>query len=66
MEQLLLNALGQAPVLTIMLVFLYLNNREWRKYLIERNSKIENAFKSMTDELKSSNDRLFNHIEKHK
>ena len=65
MEELLKEALSQGPLLTIVLGFLYLNNREWRKHLTARNAKTEEALGEMTKAITKSNNRLFKHLEKH-
>lgn len=65
MEELLSTAINQAPILTIVMAFLYFNNRTWQKYLTDRNSKMEKSLDRMTDEFKKSNDRMFSHMEKH-
>ena len=45
----IIEAAKQVPALSIVLFFLYKNNQEWRKYLTERNGKLERALKDIAD-----------------
>ena len=51
MNEFLFEALKQAPILVIVLVFLYMNNKEWRLYLKERNGHFERALKEGLDQI---------------
>lgn len=57
MDELLKQALIQAPILTIVLGYLYFNNREWRDYLRERNGKLEHALDKLSAAIEKLSDK---------
>ncbi len=60
MEQLLQIAI-QAPFVALFVWFVLKNNREWRKYLTERNSKLEKAFDAHNKTLEKVNEAQEKH-----
>ena len=54
---LITTALGEAPVLLIVLYYLYKNNKEWREYLAEQNGKLQKVLEKMSDAIDRSHRR---------
>lgn len=48
----------QAPVLALVLFFIYKNNNEWRVYLKERNGKLEKALEKFSAALDKLHERM--------
>ena len=48
----------QAPILALVLLFLYKNNQNWQSFLKERNQKTEKALAEMSDRAQESRERV--------
>lgn len=58
--QIAVQMLAQAPIVGIFVFFVLKNNEQWRKYLSERNGKLESFIQKNTEVL----DKLREHIDK--
>lgn len=51
-----LGLLAQAPIVGVFAWYAWQNNKEWRKYLNDRNSKLERSLEKLADVLERHHD----------